>query len=148
MYHRTLSSISALAALALLGCGQQSAAPLALTEYTLEQAADSIPLPYRTDVRVGEVWMSLTDVPTDSRCPRGVVCVWAGDAVASIVVHPGCYRAGCLAPSALLALHTTLEPRAGEALGYRVQLVAVLPGPVAGTPTVPAHYVAWVRVSK
>ena len=82
-----------------LACGAQSATPLAVTEYTLQQATDSIPLPYRTDIRVGEIWMTLTDVPSDSRCPIGVTCVWAGDAVADLSVHPGCYKAGCKAAS-------------------------------------------------
>ena len=131
-----------------LACGVQSGAPLAVTEYTLQQAADSIPLPYRTDVRVGDIWMTLTDVPSDSRCPTGVTCVWAGDAVAALAVHPGCYKAGCAAPSAALSLHTGLEPHEGVALGNRVQLLALRPEPVHGTAADSARYVAWVRVSR
>jgi len=131
-----------------VACGAQSPEPLAVAEYTLQQAADSIPLPYRTDVRVGEIWMTLAGVPSDSRCPIGVTCVWAGDAVAALAVHPGCYSAGCRAPSVALSLHTTLEPRAGEALGYRVQLLALRPEPVYGTPVDSSRFVAWVRVSR
>ncbi len=134
--------------LAALACGGQAATPLAITEYSLQQAADSIPLPYRVDVRVGEAWMTLSDVPTDSRCAQGVTCVWAGDAAAEITVHPGCYKAGCLAPSAGLTLHTTLEPKGGDALGYHVQLLDLRPAPVHDVPTDPSRYVAWVRVSR
>ncbi|MEP7382703.1 MAG: hypothetical protein ABI910_13525 [Gemmatimonadota bacterium] len=97
---------------------------------------------------VGDVWMTLSDVPSDSRCPQGVACVWAGDAVAAINVHPGCYKAGCLAPSFGLNLHTQLEPKAGDALGYHVQLLAIRPEPVHDSPTDPTRYVAWVRVSR
>ncbi len=134
---------------ALLACGSGSAStPLDVTGYTLQQAADSIPLPYRTDVRVGEVWMNLGDVPSDSRCAQGVVCVWAGDAAVSLAVHPGCYKEGCAAPSAGITLHTTLEPKSGDALGYHIQLLAVRPEPVKDTPIDPTKYVAWVRVSQ
>ncbi len=143
-----LKMFVSLLGVATIACGQQAAAPLVSLEYSMQQAADSIPLPYGKDVRVGEVWMSLTDVPSDSRCPRGVVCVWAGDAVAAIAVHPPCYKAGCEAPSAGLSLHTNLEPREGVGLGYRVQLLALLPGPVNGKPTERSSFVAWVRVTK
>lgn len=138
----------ALALPALIACGQRGTTDVAATQFTLEQAADSIPLHYRTEVKVGDVWMSLTDVPSDSRCPRDVVCVWAGDAVAAIVVNPGCYKAGCLAPSMLLSLHTNLEPKTGEALGHVVTLLSLQPWPVADAPTPPKRYVAWVRVTQ
>jgi hypothetical protein len=141
---RTLRLVPLAAALA---CGSQAATPLAITGYTLQQAADSIPLPYRTDVRVGDVWMSLGDEPSDSRCPTGVACVWAGDAVAAITVHPGCYKEGCAAPSTGLTLHTTLDPKEGDALGYHVRLLALRPEPARDTTIDPARYVAWVRVS-
>lgn len=131
-----------------LACGAPGVTSLAVTEYTLQQATDSIPIPFRTDVRVGEIWMTLTDVPSDSRCPTGVACVWAGDAIAALAVHPGCYTAGCKAPSAVLTLHTNLEPRAGEGLGYHVQLLALHPEPVYGTAVDSSRYVAWVRVSR
>ncbi len=141
---RTLRLLPLAAALA---CGSRSATPLAITGYTLQQAADSIPLPYRTDVRVGDVWMNLGDVPSDSRCPTGVTCVWAGDAVASIAVHPGCYKEGCASPSVGLSLHTTIDPREGDALGYHVQLLALRPEPARDITIDPTRYVAWVRVS-
>ena len=136
------------AALTAIGCGRQSAAPVVTAEYSLQQAADSIPLHLREDVRVGEVWMTLTGVPSDSRCPRGVTCVWAGDAVAAIAVHPPCYKAGCKAASVGLELHTSLEPRAGVGWNYHVELRALHPAPVYGNPPDATAYVAWVRVTK
>lgn len=149
MRTRLLQLIRHLPLAALLACGSGSTStPLGVTGYTLQQAADSIPLPYRTDVRVGNVWMNLGDVPTDSRCAKGVTCVWAGDAAASIAVHPGCYKEGCAAPSAGITLHTQLEPKSGDALGYRIQLLAIRPEPVKDTPIDPTRYVAWVRVSQ
>ena len=145
MIRRILRSLPLVA---LLACGRQGATPLAVTEFSLQQAADSIPLAHHVDVRVGDVWMTLSDVSSESRCPRGVTCIWAGDAVADIGVHPGCYKAGCAAPSVLLSLHAMLQPQSGDALGYRVQLLALVPGQVAGVAADPARYVAWVRVTK
>lgn len=133
---------------ALLGCGRNGTLAPTSTEFSLEQAADSIPLPFGAEVKVGGVLLVLSDVPSDSRCAAGVTCVWAGDAVASIVVHPGCLHQGCRAPSMQLALHTNLEPRSGEALGHTVHLVALLPTPEAGKPTRLSRYVAWVRVTQ
>lgn len=134
---------------ALAACGQQSAAPATApsAEYTLEQAGDSIPLAMGKMVRVGGNLFQLTDVPGDSRCPREAVCVWAGDAIAAIAIHPGCLPAGCAAPSYLMSLHTGLEPRSGTNGGYRVTLLSLQPVPSAGKPTDRSAYVAWVRIT-
>ena len=146
----TIRASVVLLALVALACGKQSSAPAAEpeAEFSLAQAADSVPLPLGRVVRVGEVLMLLADVPSDSRCPRNVQCVSAGDAVASIVVHPPCFKAGCRAPSAALELHTTLEPKVGEAWGHRVQLLSLLPERTTTDAPDKARYVAWVRVSK
>lgn len=129
-------------------CGKPAAAPLNASEYSLTQAGDSIPLPLGKEVHVGDVWMVLSDVPSDSRCARGVVCVWEGDAVAALAVHPPCFKEGCKAPSAVLQLHTRLEPRVGEGWSHRVELLALLPEPVRDTPVDRSKYVAWVRVTQ
>jgi len=138
----------AILALPAVACGTQGSTPIAPAEYTLQQASDSIPLPYRRDVKVGSIWMTFTGVSSDSRCPRNVTCVWMGDAVTALSVHPECYKSGCEAASTSLSLHTHLEPRSGQALGYRVQLLALDPEPVAGTTPDVTRYVAWVRVSQ
>ena len=133
---------------AAVACGKPVAAPVTTPDYSITQAADSIPLAIGKEVHVDDVWMVLSDVSSDSRCPRGVQCVWAGDAVATIIVHPPCYKQGCKAASAQLQLHTTLEPHSGEGWGHKVQLLSLLPEPVAGTPTDRSRYVAWVRVTR
>lgn len=140
--------IITLLALTSIACGTQGVAPVQQVEYSLIQAADSVPLHYGREVRVGDVLLQLSDVPTDSRCPQGVACVWAGDAVANLSVDHPCRPAGCAAPTFLLQLHTTLEPRAGEGWGHRVQLLSLAPVPVHGTAIDKARYVAWVRVTR
>jgi len=140
--------LAVLSLAAVLACGKPAAGPLTSAEYSLTQAGDSIPLPLGKEVHVGEVWMALSDVPSDSRCPRGVQCAWDGDAVAAIVVHPPCYKQGCKAASAGLQLHTRLEPRAGEGWSHRVELLALLPAPARDSAGEKPPYVAWVRVTQ
>lgn len=145
---RRLKGMRVFAALAALACGTQGTTPIAPDgDFTLQQAADSIPLTFRKDAKVGDVWMTFTAVPSDSRCATGVQCVWAGDAIAEIAVHPGCYKEGCKAASQMLALHTNLDPKSGTAWGHRVTLLSLLPHPVYGTPTDSSSYVAWIRVN-
>jgi hypothetical protein len=128
-------------------CGKPAAGPLTTAEYSLTQAGDSIPLPIGKEVHVGEVWLVLSGVPSDSRCPQGVECAWEGDAVAAITVHPPCYKQGCKAASAGLELHTRLEPRSAEGWGHRVELLSLLPYPVRDAGNERPPYVAWVRVT-
>ena len=144
---RPIFTIWALAA--LTACGAQGATPVTPdTDFTLQRAADSIPLAIGKDVHVGDVWMTLGDVPSDSRCPTKVQCVWAGDAVAEIAVHPGCYKEGCKAASMLLSLHTNLEPKSGSGWGHKVTLLSITPYPDAPNPSFDrSRYVAWVRVN-
>lgn len=133
---------------ATLACGaeQTAAGTPDGGEFSLVQAADSVPLPYNRIVKVGTVLLQLTDV-SDSRCPAGVQCVWEGDGVAGIAVHPPCYLDGCKAASIMLRLHTRLEPRAGTGYNHRVQLVGLVPMPEANREVDPRRYVAWVRVT-
>jgi hypothetical protein len=59
-------------------------------------------------------------VKSDSRCPVNVACVWAGDAVVEVrLSDPRWINT--------VQLHTTLEPRAVTALGYRLELKTLAP---------------------
>jgi hypothetical protein len=143
---RLLSSAFVCALLACSGSQGTTGIP-DLNEFTLIQAADSVPLPFGRVVKVGEVYLQLGEV-SDSRCPAGVQCVWAGDGVATLAVHPPCYAAGCKAASTMLTLHTGMEPKAGLGWGHRVELVALRPAPVANQAVDQSRYVAWVRVTR
>jgi len=70
-------------------------------------------------------------VTEDSRCPADVQCVWAGNALARLVLSS---NAG---PASDAALNTTLEPRAVVFSGHRIRLVGVKPLPRSG-PAIPA----------
>jgi hypothetical protein len=133
--------------LSLAACARATSEPDFSTAYSLAQAADSVPMVMGRETRVGTLWLTLTAVPEDSRCASDVTCVWAGDAVAEITAQPPCYKEGCLAPSAQLRLHTTLEPKSGDFSGHRVSLVRLTPHPVSTMRMDQRDYVAWVKVT-
>lgn len=86
---------------------------------------------YVADTRLS---IQFTAVPEDSRCPRDVMCPWAGNARVSLALRDG--------PNAdAVDVNSTLEPRAVIRWGYAVELVDVLPVPFAGQPIPAGSYV-------
>lgn len=90
-----------------------------------------------------ELTVRFEEVAGDSRCPRGVDCIWAGDAEVVLAVTVGDGE------SASLTLHThggERYPREGEALGRRLRLLALEPYPVEGMRIAPESYRATLLV--
>ena len=79
-------------------------------------------LPYARTAAVADLHVSFAAVTTDSRCPRKVVCVWAGDAAIVLEVKHG-------AETRSVELHTTPPQTTGEAFGHRIELVSLDPYP-------------------
>ncbi len=85
-------------------------------------------------------------VASDSRCPEGVDCVWAGNAEVIIEASAGGARS-----RRTLSLNTNAgQGRAGEATyrGYTVKLVGLTPYPKAGRKIRQGEYVAALLVTK
>lgn len=81
-------------------------------------------------------------VEADSRCPRGVDCVWSGDAAARLrLTLPG-------APAAEATLHTHDGPAELVHGGYVVRLLDVEPYPVYQEPIAPGDYAVLLRVTR
>lgn len=89
----------------------------------------------------GQLLVSFRGVKSDSRCPKGAACVWAGDAEAVIgmAVERGSWS--------WISLHTGLEPRSVRAQGYVIRLVDVEPGAVMNTTIAAERYVAVLEVT-
>lgn len=90
--------------------------------------------------------MTLTfiDVPSDSRCPEGVQCVWAGDAEAVFEVRMG-------DETMEVGLHThggAQYPDQRTVAGYTVHLKKLDPYPVEGRKIDPEAYEATVEVTE
>lgn len=78
----------------------------------------------------------------DSRCPEGVVCVWAGDAKVVIKVTNNKGK------SQTFELHTNLEPKAVKFDNYEIKLGEVTPYPANNVRIDPNGYSAQIIITK
>lgn len=88
------------------------------------------------------------DVPSDSRCPKGVTCVWAGDAEAVFEVWMGPREGG---EPVEVGLHThggAQYPQVRAVAGYVLRLKDLDPYPVEGQPIDPEGYEATLEVTE
>ena len=102
------------------------------------------------DLRIGETasitaeryYVGFSSVTEDSRCPEGVDCIWAGNAVvrASISKVNGRQES--------VDLNTGLEPKEKLNGGYRLRLVRLRPYPKKDETIGKKDYVATFVVSK
>ncbi len=79
-------------------------------------------------------------IMADSRCAVDVVCVWEGDAEASV---PVAMQGG---ESASLVLHTAVDPDHAAFHGFTITLLAVTPENHAGQRIEPDRYTIRLRV--
>ncbi|HZG52521.1 MAG TPA: hypothetical protein VEZ40_10340 [Pyrinomonadaceae bacterium] len=90
--------------------------------------------------------VKLVSVPEDSRCPKGVNCIWAGNARVMLQVSPAKGR------PAKLELNTNAREAADGAGGgfgqYLFKLVEVAPYPVEGQTIGASSYTVTLVVSK
>lgn len=92
-------------------------------------------------VKGAPVKVRFASVAEDSRCPRGVDCVWAGNARVSLVVE----AAG---RATSVELNTNVEPKAASAEGYELALVDLSPYPRADEKINPKDYAATLVVRR
>lgn len=101
----------------------------------------------RTLTLKGEVLrLRFVRVASDSRCPKGVECVWAGNAEVLIEVSAGGARG-----RRTLSLNTNAgqeRPAEGTYRRYTVKLVGLSPYPQSGRKIRPGEYIATLLVVK
>ncbi len=99
----------------------------------------ALPLGATTVVDGTPLRVTFLSVRSDSRCPMGVLCIWAGDADIVLRVDTG-------AGSTEVDVHSTVDPRSVILTGYRIELVDIQPprpqndGPLA--------YIAMLRITR
>ena len=124
----------------LCGC----APALATTTAPQERSPQQIVLAPKQSARIDGTSLSITfeEVVADSRCPKDVTCIWAGDVEVRVRID-----SGNAAPHvATLHLNTAEnETVSGE---HRVTLIAVTPYPDSTQKIDPAAYRATVRVAR
>jgi hypothetical protein len=86
--------------------------------------------------------ISFKEVTEDSRCPLGVMCIWAGNAAVSLTVTDG---AGA---KNQVVLNTTLTPQAVRIAGYEISLVGLQPIRKQDATIPPASYVATLHATR
>jgi hypothetical protein len=80
----------------------------------------------KVSLRDTKLKIRFASVIEDSRCPKGVECVWQGNAKGRFELS-GIKRK----PSTVL-LNTGIEPKEAEYSGYTVRLVKITPEPKSG----------------
>jgi len=77
----------------------------------------------------GAVVVTFRGVTSDSRCPRNVQCVWAGEVVVRLT-----YAGGATGELSLTLPGSEAAPAAADAGRYRISLLEVTPYPIHGEP--------------
>jgi len=91
----------------------------------------------------GKLKIKFMSVPEDSRCPKGVNCIWAGSA--RVMLHVS----KTTGKPVKLELNTNAANTAEGSYGlYQIKLVEVAPYPVDGQTIEPRSYEATLVVSK
>jgi hypothetical protein len=123
--------VALLTCLALAGCNvartQETQAVALGAEVTLAPGAT-------VSVKATSMKVRFVAVTEDSRCPRDVNCIWAGEVKVQLAVD-----------------NSTLEVLAGGsavAAGYRVTVVRVEPQPVSTARIAPQDYRATLKMEK
>lgn len=86
--------------------------------------------------------VSFSRVAEDSRCPKGVECIWAGNAKVVLRLSKARGRASAI------SLNTGVDPKQGDYRGYEVKLVKLDPYPKEGRQIRRRDYVATLVVSR
>ena len=128
--------ILALSVLILLGCNLVSA-PAA--EQKNPSIGESFEMKIGESVTIRDEHLSFIfdSVPEDSRCPRGRVCIWAGNAVVVLKF-----------PDSMESLNTYSEPRGITKGIYKISLLSLAPYPGGAYPIPQGSYVAKLVVNR
>jgi hypothetical protein len=93
-------------------------------------------------IKKGGLKISLSAVAEDSRCPKGVTCIWAGNGRIIIRISKGNGR------TVPLEFNTGVEPKQHRFQGYDIKLVGLNPYPQKDLPIKRDAYVATLLVNK
>lgn len=89
-----------------------------------------------------QLQVEFVSVADDSRCPKGVTCVWAGNAKVLLKFSKGNSK------PVEMELNTNIKPRIIPYFGYELRLEKLDPYPEASGPINPSDYVVTLSVHK
>ena len=87
------------------------------------------------------ITIAFLDVDSDSRCPLGVECFWAGDAAVKVNVADGQKQQQFI-------MYSYLQPNFFSSDSYTIKLDSLRPYPKIGMQIKPEDYIAWLKVKK
>lgn len=122
--------------LLLRACDTESTAPVNEGRYRLGEAF-TLSIGVTASFKDEPLQLRFVDVPSDSRCPEGVVCVWAGDAAVRIQFT-----------ESVDTLHTMYNPSEVTRGAYTVRMLQLDPYPKHGVPRDTSAYAARFVVTK
>lgn len=96
----------------------------------------------KVTLRGTKLKIRFVSVIEDSRCPKGVQCVWQGNAKASFELS------GINRKPLIMRLNTGIDPKEQQYSGYTVRLVKLTPEPKSGEKINAREYEATVVVSR
>jgi hypothetical protein len=132
---------SLIAAVALTACGPSTdSQPELRATPRVEMVGDTafVELPLGRSADNGEISITFEAVTEDSRCPRGVQCMWEGNASVRLTLESG-------DETQVVILGSTVEPRKASFAGYAIGLRQVMPYPLPEWPVEPESY--WARIA-
>jgi hypothetical protein len=122
--------------LLFLACQKESDAPTEPVSVPVGQAFD-LKIGKTAAIENAQLSFKFINVPEDSRCPTGALCIWAGNATVVIKVF-----------NALDTLNTSLNPKSVQYGSYLITLIQLNPYPRIGVPRDTTQYVAQFVVTK
>jgi hypothetical protein len=95
------------------------------------------------DAAVGDgLKVKFSALVEDSRCPKGVDCIWEGNAKIRVELT------GAGKQAASVELNTNVEPKSASGAGYEISLVKLDPYPIADARPKEKDYVATLSVRR
>jgi hypothetical protein len=98
---------------------------------------------FTAQVASTDVSLCIDSILSDSRCPSGAVCVWAGSAAVRLSAYDAVSKT-----RQLLTLNTNQTPKEVVFQGYRVAIVDVIPYPRLSVQTNVSDYKVRLIVAK
>jgi len=136
-----------------LACSDQAADPVGqgpVRDITVPDLSENILIAYEQTVFVESEDLSITFREfSESRCPRGVVCVWEGEGLVELMIE----NDGGDIVSTLPVIRPGRDPERytwlkAYAMDYRITLLRLEPYPEMGDPSSPEDYTALLDIEK